>query len=85
MFGLTGRSEPLPSGCDSVKVDKVECEFVYEGEKSYRFVVALKPAKASRAKGATNQASAEVKHSRFSRPGKRGKRAEADKVSVGDI
>lgn len=38
-----------------------------------------------RSEGATNQPSAEVKHGRFSGPGKRGNRAEVDKVSVGDI
>ena len=65
-------------------VDKTECEFT-EVQKSDRLIVALKPAKAGGAKGATNQPSAEVKHERFSRHGKRRKRAEADKVSVGDI
>ena len=35
--------------------------------------------------GGTNKLSAEVKQGRFARLGTRGKRAEADKVSVGDI
>ena len=64
MFGVLERSELLPQVYGSTKVNKTECE-VMEVQKSDRFIVALKTAKAGGAKGATSEQFEETKHERL--------------------
>ena len=78
-----GRSESLPFGRTQLRLQNQVRG--YGESKVDRLIVASKSVKTGGAKGVTNKLSAEVKQGRFARFGTRGKRAEADMVSVGDI